>query len=521
MKEIAQYTIRWIAIGLYLLHSSPLSAQIWQANLEVDGRPSTSIWRHDTDAFEIAEGWLSLSSPRTRGRKILTTNILLGERMRWQGVVRLDQPPSAQNYAYVLLCCYEQDQATRQYDYLALSIGGGARRSVALVSLRIHWRAGEAQGNRLNLTSEQPLLDTGEIPEALYQGLRYDVRYSPEGILEFRLLRHETGRVLYREQTEWQMKPLRSNSFGVVCVYTATRHRGMHFRDLRLDDRWSEQEETPEDDTRPPTTAEQPPMLSEVMANPHVGAPEYIELYNPNAAPIPLEGYRLGVGKSHRQLKFVSLANLAELPAHSYTALSVSPEDLLRYYPSAPADRVKKISLPRLSNTGCLIALYRAEELVDEVLYTPDLFDRGLKSKKGVALERVVVSDRRQARWRSALASSSYATPAAPNSLRDGYQEQDNESQGEQKSLIDLLRLADQESKWQLSLYLYTPTGTMLWRADGRVARQWGKRLAHNLGDLHELPTSPQGQLILVAQLSERNGRVREQIAQSIILMPH
>lgn len=518
MRESTRYPIiLYIAIGLYLLLGISLSAQNWQADLSNNGQPSTLTWRHDTEDFEIAKGWLSLAAPRARGRKIITTNITLGKRMRWQGIVRLDQPTSAHNHAYILLCCYEQDTSIQQYDYLALSIGGGERRSVALVSLRIHWRSHLQGDQRLKLINEQPLVDTSELPEALTQGLRYDVRYSPEGVLALRLLRDQTGRKLYAEQTEWHMTPPKSNSLGIICVYTATRHRGMHFSGLRLDDTWPSQEDDTREEATPSGTPEQALMLSEVMANPRAGAPEYIELYNPNESSTSLESYRLGVGKSRGQLKLVSLGDLDELPAKSYTALSVAPEDLCRHYPDAPTERVKGIALPRLSNTGCLIALYRGEELVDELLYTPDLLERGLKSKRGIALERELGGSSTEPLWRSARARAGYATPAAPNSLEAENELEDKRQGDKHKNIEDLLRLAEEQPKWLLSLHLYTPTGAELWGVSGSTARQWVRRLAHNLGHLHDLPTRLQGQLILVARLSDTSGQIREQMIQRII----
>lgn len=523
MTRLIDHIRGFVLLSLILLLAmQPLVGQNWQADLSHDGALDTQIWRHDTQAFRISNGWLSLYAPRARGRQIITTSIVLGQRMRWRGLCRMDVLPSAQNHAYILLCCYEQERAQGQYDYLALSLGGGTRHSIALVKLRVHWQSTRPEHERLRLTSEQPLIDLGELPTELLQGVAYDVRYH-EGSLSLAL--HTAARptrALLQGQTNWLMRPPRKNSLGIICLYTATRHRAMHFSELSLEDHWDDSATPPPTDDMPQT--EPPLMLSEIMANPRPNTPEYLELYNPSTHAQDLQDYAVAIGKTSSEAKLLRLPK-REIPGQSYLVLAQSPQALRTAYPQTPAATLVEVKLPRMVNTGCWIALYKSGEEIESVSYTPQLLGSRGRGRAGVALERstmtTLASPEQPIIWGAALKTAGYATPGLPNSRLDlplgPIEEQHEEQAG---SLRDLLTQLEQNAKLHLSLHLYDLTGQELWQTQGRQALLWGQRLVQNgLGRLRDLPLPAQGErLLFVAELTDKHGTLEGQVVERILL---
>ncbi len=217
------------------------------------------------------------------------------------------------------------------------------------------------------------------------------------------------------------------------------------------------------------------PWVSEVMASPLAGASEYIELFNPHDAPLSLEGLSLELGSRPDRLVSYALDGLPELSAQSYLVLTSSPQGVVDYYPEADPSLVVQWPMPRLNNASCYIVLCRGSQVIDSLCYSPSLKDRGVRSKRGVALERTawVAHTGQSGLWRSAL-EPHYATPTRsrvsashPSPVAEG-----------EASLSHLIAHLEADSPQQAEVVLYTMAGLRYAHLDGSQALEW-LRLLH------------------------------------------
>lgn len=487
-----------------------LLGQGWSADLSRDGVPSSAVWRYDTQDFLIQDGWLSLNAPRAKGAKLLVTSVHLPERMHWSGLIRFDHSTSVQNHAYVLLGCSEADKARGAYVYLALSIGGGARGSVALVRLSLHK---PADGKPIQVLREEVLIDVGRMPSSLYSALGYDVWYDGAERLVLGLSAGEDGgEPLFRAEAEYDELRSGANGFGVLCYFSATRHRAMHFSRLCIDAD-DPNRSKPRDEPNEPKGEQQPLMLTEVMANPLANCPEYVEVYNPNESAVSFAGYHLAVGSNVDKMREVYLSDNEELDGKSYAVLCSSPQALYDTYPHCPQGAVRLCPLPRMANAGCTLILYKDAEEVDRVVYDPALLGRGVKTKRGVALERIAL-DRERA-WQGASRSSGYASPGLANG-RGG----DSEDEGQGIGIKELLEMQRKETKCSLSICVYHLNGTQALHERGEAAQALMQRLAsEGLGGLAGCGLRRGELYLLRAELLDEWGEPRERVTQALSLM--
>lgn len=493
-----------------LIDSFSLLGQSWSADLSQDGEPSSTLWRYDTGDFLIQDGWLSLNAPREKGTKLLVTSVQLPERMHWSGVVRFDESVSTQNHAYVLLGCSAVNKAMGAYTYLALSLGGGARGSVALVRLFLNKPTTQTS---IRVLREEVLIDVGTILPSLYSALGYDVWYDGQERIVLSLSQaDQVCKLLFRAETEYSDLRSGTNGFGILCYFTATRHRSMHFAKLRIDRDFPispDSEENPEmlvDDL-------QPLLLTEVMANPLANSPEYVELYNPNEGAVSLGSYHLAIGSNVDKMKDVYLPMNEEVEGKSYVVVCSSPKDLYATYPHCPQGAVRFCSLPRMANTGCTLILYKDEEVVDRVTYDPTLLGRGLKTKRGVALERIGLE--RDSPWHGASQASGYASPGEANGRGETASEV-----GHNIGIKELLELKRKEPKSSLSLHVYYLNGTQALKVNGEMAQALMQRLADSgLGLLVEYGLRRRELYLLCADLLDERGVVCERMVQTLSVM--
>ncbi len=157
-------------------------------------------------------------------------------------------------------------------------------------------------------------------------------------------------------------------------------------------------------------------LFSELMAHPHDGQPEYIEIHHFGDTVIDLKDYRL-----QRLDEAGFVIHESDLAPEGYM---VFPGDYLvlseSYVDKAGFSKSLLMDLPELVNSGCRLRLVNAGgQVLDEVHYTEDWHDPSLKDLKGIALERLRF-DRTNSKnnWYSAGASHGYATPGAANSQR-------------------------------------------------------------------------------------------------------
>lgn len=164
------------------------------------------------------------------------------------------------------------------------------------------------------------------------------------------------------------------------------------------------------------------PIISELMANPLPNAAEYIELYNPTEQAIDLSAYAVAaVSASGHTGSLYALGEAGSIPPKTYWLLTKHADGVTSFYPQAPIAQIAQVTdLPRLPNKGFTLRLIYITDknAIDEVTYDLDFFDKGVKSRRGVSLERIGVESptSAQVRWASALPEAGYATPAQPNS---------------------------------------------------------------------------------------------------------
>lgn len=221
------------------------------------------------------------------------------------------------------------------------------------------------------------------------------------------------------------------------------------------------------------------PCLSEVMASPPPGVPEYIELYNPHPIAISLSALHIEIGRDAEHLKSYPLEGLAHVPPRSYVVLTSQPDSLARHYPEAAPERMLRVRLPRLRNAGCRIHLVHDGALLDSVSYSPGRLDRGVRTQRGVSLERrtpLEPDDPPSDLWRSARAEMQHATPTRPNSI----QHLDPGAETEEHGTLSLYRLLERvkaTEPGQLSVYIYNTEGKLLMRYTGAEAYLWASGL--------------------------------------------
>lgn len=185
-----------------------------------------------------------------------------------------------------------------------------------------------------------------------------------------------------------------------------------------------EEPEDPDEPEAPSPSAVAPSdvVFNELLPEPFVGGSEYIELYNRSAKSLSIGGLSVAIRKSdgtlstHYPLSSVS----SVLPAGGYVLLTKAREGVTSFYLVSAPKVVHELKLPVLANTFSTLVLFRAADkvVIDEVSYSAAWHSSSVKSKKGVALERLSPDARTQdgGNWTSAAESAGYGTPGYRNS---------------------------------------------------------------------------------------------------------
>lgn len=523
--------LRIVIIGLFIIGSaSPkLLGQSWQANWGSSTHPIPPVWRYDLTHFIVGMGGeLSLSAPSNGAKQvqsILATSVTLPESVRFRGQVRLDQPTTKLNHCYILLACYAQDTKDQHYDYVALSIGGGDRHNIALVSLRL-MPSNKDSDKRFALLQEKALITATELSTKRAFSLEYDIRCSSDGqwIMHLRdISQGKKGAIISLTYNDPLPIPDKHNSTGLLCFSTSRHNQSMHFKGLRIDPLSANIEDV--DENIPPNNPKEPTpptlLLTEVMANPEAGSEEYLELYNSSDTDTSLEGWSLLIGKHPESIKVYDLSILGTIPSRAYWILTTSPSAITSNYPNAQADYIREYKLPRLNNSGCYIAIHQDEKgIVDDLLYKPSLKQKGERSRKGVSLERISLTDftrypENAHNWTSALKSSGYATPTRPNSRLGQTKKEsantDNQASGQTARLYELVQELRSSNKARVTLLLHDLLGQCLIEMQNNKALQWLESLVLDAPTtLSTLPILHRGVIVmqLITSSQEHGERI-------------
>ncbi len=259
------------------------------------------------------------------------------------------------------------------------------------------------------------------------------------------------------------------------------------------------------------------PVLNEIMANPLKGSSEYIELHNPNNISIELANYAIVVKTSTHYGRIFELSQAGTISPGGYIVLTENAEGIAKFYPKTPIDNICELEeMPKLSNKGFMIGLVRLSDnmIVDEAVYSTSLFDKGLKSKRGIALERINPEPRieYEKNWRSASSSSNYATPGRSNSRLNKNNNTKNQAVSDykfpkkaQSPLIiaeNIVCMADTDATFKCSTHIYTLGGIAIKHLNGTETHQWCKDF-HQAGggSLAQLLGLPLGRYLVVVKL--------------------
>ncbi|MEN3041110.1 MAG: lamin tail domain-containing protein [Bacteroidia bacterium] len=165
-------------------------------------------------------------------------------------------------------------------------------------------------------------------------------------------------------------------------------------------------------------------VINEILPEPQTGGARYVELYNRSEKVINLRDLLIARGATPRSIEEISSTAQALLLPYSFICLTPDTTDVQsRYIPPAHARFHQLRRIPAYDYQADTVWLLRRRDSlpIDKVPYRSDYHFPDLRSRKGVALERLSVhkpSDDSQ-NWYSAASVVRYGTPGYENSQRD------------------------------------------------------------------------------------------------------
>lgn len=158
-------------------------------------------------------------------------------------------------------------------------------------------------------------------------------------------------------------------------------------------------------------------VINEVMFDPDIGFPEYVELYNASNSYYSLQSIQLVIGEQNPS--YIRLSELPVLIAPNEFKLFTSDWLSLMDEGIDPQCLLKGCNWKALSNQGGLMRIHNAaDEEIDIMKYDRSMHSELIDNPKGVSLERIspYVSGLNRSNWHSASSISGYMTPGAVNS---------------------------------------------------------------------------------------------------------
>ncbi|WP_199120123.1 lamin tail domain-containing protein [Pedobacter sp. ASV28] len=166
-------------------------------------------------------------------------------------------------------------------------------------------------------------------------------------------------------------------------------------------------------------------LISEILFNPKTGGFDFVELYNPTNRILDLKDLTLSnptatgtTGPSKRTITTTSVF----IRPKTYWVLTASPEVVKQHYQvEYPNQMVQIASMPAYNNDKGTVAIWKGDDVIDQVAYTEKMHHPLLKEVKGVSLERVsfTKSGNEPGNLQSAAASVGFATPTDVNSQQE------------------------------------------------------------------------------------------------------
>jgi hypothetical protein len=161
-------------------------------------------------------------------------------------------------------------------------------------------------------------------------------------------------------------------------------------------------------------------VINEILFNPRSGGVDFVEIYNRSEKYINLKNWKLGNyqngATTNGQTIFSDDFILAPL---RYQVFTSNPSIVESHYPQSVSKNLFKMTMPSFPDDEGTVALQNDQSLtIDHFSYSQHLHSSFLKNKEGVSLERISFSAPTQesSNWRSASATSGFATPGFLNS---------------------------------------------------------------------------------------------------------
>ncbi len=472
-------SIHLVLFAFLLLSVGHLYAQrvVWQAELSQAG-PLPTAWQGDRADYSIVGGAIALSARTARTTSLIHTPVSLAEDCSWQGLLRLERHPTAYNYTCLLLA--QLGGEAQRLRYLALCFTAGPQN----LSLREIALEASNEGYKHNRAQDRILLEHSVLATELAQGLHYRVRRSAAGDLLLYLPGREAGMLDLVAQIEYPTSLPSQSTLAIYSAYTQQYRQGVYLSELSLMHGAPAEEGERQPETEEPSAPSAKPstdfLLSEVMANPLTGSVEYLELYHCGDVSTSLEQYSIGLGLDSLSIKRYPMSRLTQ-PLHpgGYYVLTRSPEQLLSAYPTAEPTKVIQANLPQLRNAGFVLQLYRGQMLVDQVHYDSTTWPKGLRSRRGVALERVGLGPMPSI-WMPARKEQSYATPTAPNSQATGASAVRIDGEDVAERLEHIIKRLESEEGSSAFVRLYALDGALVATLGEGESLAWLKALQAN-----------------------------------------
>ncbi|MBI1768611.1 MAG: lamin tail domain-containing protein [Bacteroidetes bacterium] len=161
-------------------------------------------------------------------------------------------------------------------------------------------------------------------------------------------------------------------------------------------------------------------VVNEILFNPRSGGVDFVEVYNNSLKYINLKNWQLGNFENGlaTNSKLISTSDLILAPL-SYLVFTSDPTILSQHYFQSIQKGLFKTTLPSLpDDAGSIVLVSDRGLVVDHFTYTEKLHSPFVKDREGVSLERISFSELTNdpSNWKSASASSGFATPGFINS---------------------------------------------------------------------------------------------------------
>jgi hypothetical protein len=161
-------------------------------------------------------------------------------------------------------------------------------------------------------------------------------------------------------------------------------------------------------------------VVNEILFNPRSGGVDFVEVYNNSPKFINLKNWKLSNYDSGlvKKALLISTTDLILRPS-SYLVFTSDPSTLLSQYLQTSQNSLLKTDLPSLPDDAGSIGIVNDQgQVIDQFTYSEKMHTPLLKDRQGVSLERIsffeLTNDANN--WKSANASSGYATPGYSNS---------------------------------------------------------------------------------------------------------